>query len=417
MIGGHAPPVHTQISSTRIDARVRPDARLRAAVISIVSPATAGAYSRRMPDVDWERPEGRRVAVDAARDGARLAEPPTSLRCAVARQALAVLGPARLLEAAGEWQASDAPALPGVFHALALVRPHVLRAPGAGVLAALTETPPWRPAHTNVGERIDGLDWPLHRDAKIALWAGERGGLERTREVPTTVARWLAGDGVDDDALAGAWRRARARWLAGACQEPDQLRQLLAMLCPGDDPPRDDRTLAAIIAAAARETPYILQVAHDVALAAHSAAGGWTAYDAHRRLPSATARTAAEVLCATEVEVGGAAWRELMICALEMVAASQRDDGALLFEGPHARFIVRPGDALTIGRHGDVRISHDTLARRHARLDYISGVCTVLDTESSCGTTLNSVPITDARPLRPGDVIGLGQITLTIRAV
>ena len=64
---------------------------------------------------------------------------------------------------------------------------------------------------------------------------------------------------------------------------------------------------------------------------------------------------------------------------------------------------------LLIGRDpaSDIVISHPTVSRRHAKLEWNSGQLTVEDLGSSGGTFINGVRVRRER-LAPGDVLRLG---------
>lgn len=81
-----------------------------------------------------------------------------------------------------------------------------------------------------------------------------------------------------------------------------------------------------------------------------------------------------------------------------------------IYGGPLGRRIELTGDAITIGRDGDNRISVDlsTVSRRHSRI-YLNGTQHwVEDLGSTNGTFVNDREITAATALRNGDLIKCG---------
>jgi pSer/pThr/pTyr-binding forkhead associated (FHA) protein len=90
------------------------------------------------------------------------------------------------------------------------------------------------------------------------------------------------------------------------------------------------------------------------------------------------------------------------------------------------RLIVRRGpqpnqsyelnkDIVTLGRDitNDIVINDPEVSRHHMRLTRGAGGFTVEDLGSTNGTFINGQRLTGARPLRPGDMIGLGE-TVTL---
>ena len=90
------------------------------------------------------------------------------------------------------------------------------------------------------------------------------------------------------------------------------------------------------------------------------------------------------------------------------------------------RLIVRRGpqpnqsydlnkDIVTLGRDitNDIVINDPEVSRHHMRLTRGAGGFTVEDLGSTNGTFVNGQRLTGARPLRPGDMIGLGE-TVTL---
>ncbi|MEP7294282.1 MAG: FHA domain-containing protein [Chloroflexota bacterium] len=90
------------------------------------------------------------------------------------------------------------------------------------------------------------------------------------------------------------------------------------------------------------------------------------------------------------------------------------------------RFIVRRGpqpnqsyelnkDIVTLGRDitNDIVINDPEVSRHHLRMTRGAGGFTMEDLGSTNGTFVNGQRLTGARPLRPGDMIGLGE-TVTL---
>ena len=94
------------------------------------------------------------------------------------------------------------------------------------------------------------------------------------------------------------------------------------------------------------------------------------------------------------------------------------------------RLIVRRGpqpnqsyelnkDIVTLGRDitNDIVINDPEVSRHHLRLTRGGGGFTIEDLGSTNGTFINGQRLTGARPLRPGDMIGLGEtVTLAYEA-
>src|SRR5512142_2770730 len=75
-------------------------------------------------------------------------------------------------------------------------------------------------------------------------------------------------------------------------------------------------------------------------------------------------------------------------------------------------------EKVTIGRsrESDIFLPDQWLSRHHAAIEQRDGGYWVGDLRSKNGTLLNGEPVRDWRRLRPGDVITLGEHTLTFCA-
>ena len=73
---------------------------------------------------------------------------------------------------------------------------------------------------------------------------------------------------------------------------------------------------------------------------------------------------------------------------------------------------------ITIGRDvgNDIVLPVNQVSRHHAQIQYEQAACTVTDTGSTNGTFVNGAPIPRGipQPLRPGDALGIGPITLVV---
>ncbi|MEJ2212007.1 MAG: FHA domain-containing serine/threonine-protein kinase, partial [Anaerolineae bacterium] len=93
---------------------------------------------------------------------------------------------------------------------------------------------------------------------------------------------------------------------------------------------------------------------------------------------------------------------------------------ALLLLGADGReFPVYTGRVL-LGRDvsNDIIIPNQQVSRNHARIRCRGQACTIVDLQSTNGTSINGVPVPagEPRPLRPGDVLGVGPVNLLVVA-
>jgi pSer/pThr/pTyr-binding forkhead associated (FHA) protein len=93
----------------------------------------------------------------------------------------------------------------------------------------------------------------------------------------------------------------------------------------------------------------------------------------------------------------------------------------------YGRLVVREGDGgsydvelrnlpMVIGRGtgADVRLTDQSVSRRHAEIRIVDGVTTVKDLKSTNGTAVNGMPVTTAS-LADGDEVRVGETVLTFR--
>ncbi|MFI5754848.1 FHA domain-containing protein [Streptomyces sp. NPDC051569] len=76
-----------------------------------------------------------------------------------------------------------------------------------------------------------------------------------------------------------------------------------------------------------------------------------------------------------------------------------------------------PGqDAVRIGRDpvNGLRLSHDTVSRRHAELSARGGMWVLRDLGSTNGTTVNGRRVTTAAVVRDGDMVSFGQMSFRL---
>jgi serine/threonine-protein kinase len=91
---------------------------------------------------------------------------------------------------------------------------------------------------------------------------------------------------------------------------------------------------------------------------------------------------------------------------------------ALVLVAPDGREYPVYQGRITIGRDigNDIVIPINQVSRHHAQIQYEQAECTVTDMGSTNGTCINGAPIPPGvpQPLRPGDALGIGPITLVV---
>jgi hypothetical protein len=91
----------------------------------------------------------------------------------------------------------------------------------------------------------------------------------------------------------------------------------------------------------------------------------------------------------------------------------------ILEGGGRGRSFRPNGVEIAIGRDGgnDVVVPHSGVSRRHARIRPRGMRWLLSDCGSANGTELNGRAVAEAEPLRDGDLIGLGPVVLSFRAI
>jgi hypothetical protein len=82
-------------------------------------------------------------------------------------------------------------------------------------------------------------------------------------------------------------------------------------------------------------------------------------------------------------------------------------------------FTIPPGGQAVLGRdqgHADVCLPDISVARRHAQVQARGGSWHIEDLRSHCGIFVNDVAIRGQQTIRPGDIVRVGRIRLTVLA-
>jgi pSer/pThr/pTyr-binding forkhead associated (FHA) protein len=74
--------------------------------------------------------------------------------------------------------------------------------------------------------------------------------------------------------------------------------------------------------------------------------------------------------------------------------------------------VIRPSVSIGRADHNDVRLADPSVSATHARLRLSEGVWILSDLESTNGTLVDGLPVTEETPLSPGTVIRLGEVDL-----
>ncbi len=82
------------------------------------------------------------------------------------------------------------------------------------------------------------------------------------------------------------------------------------------------------------------------------------------------------------------------------------------------RHVLADGASVTVGRgsDADLALGSTSVSRRHARLTRSGDEVRVVDLGSRNGVTVNGEPLAGERPLRSGDVVGIGNVILVYHA-
>ncbi|MCY1017151.1 sigma 54-interacting transcriptional regulator [Pyxidicoccus sp. MSG2] len=89
----------------------------------------------------------------------------------------------------------------------------------------------------------------------------------------------------------------------------------------------------------------------------------------------------------------------------------------LVFEGDSSSLCPLPREGeILIGRGStaDLRVQDASVSRHHARVSVTDGVARIADLDSHNGVKVNGVRVEGAQPLRNGDVVELGDVTLVL---
>ena len=81
-------------------------------------------------------------------------------------------------------------------------------------------------------------------------------------------------------------------------------------------------------------------------------------------------------------------------------------------EAGHNCIEIDRQEGLRIGRRDDGWLAHPSISRQHARVTHQDDSLTLVDTNSTSGTWLNTVRLEsdELAPLNPGDLIAFGQV-------
>ncbi len=98
-------------------------------------------------------------------------------------------------------------------------------------------------------------------------------------------------------------------------------------------------------------------------------------------------------------------------------SVAQAAPGPCLVDSEGNRFEVHPGQPTRIGRalDNDIVIAHSSVSRHHATIEQRDGAFELRDLASQNGTFVGQQRVSEA-PLRDGDMVRLGEATLTFRA-
>lgn len=89
----------------------------------------------------------------------------------------------------------------------------------------------------------------------------------------------------------------------------------------------------------------------------------------------------------------------------------------VLTDGSGEFYFAPNSEEILMGRHisADLRFTDLSVSRYHAILTLEDGIWTITDLNSTSGTFVNGVKITEKRKLRPGDEIKIGKKAIYIR--
>ncbi len=131
-----------------------------------------------------------------------------------------------------------------------------------------------------------------------------------------------------------------------------------------------------------------------------------------------TARRPDELaLLTADLRVEGAWSRRVVGAVGKMSAFTARIGRAWHAERLPKLLLPRPGPyPLRIGRDpvNGLRLSHETASRLHAELSLQDGMWVLRDLGSTNGTTVNGRRVAGAVVVRPGDVVGFGQMSFRL---